>query len=62
MKRKNLDFIVANDITASDSGFGTDTNTVKLLSRTGTAEEFSGTKEDVAEKVWSSILEEDWLL
>jgi phosphopantothenoylcysteine decarboxylase/phosphopantothenate--cysteine ligase len=62
MKRKNLDFIVANDITAADSGFGTDTNTVKLLSRSGTAEEFSGTKEDVAERVWSSILDEDWLL
>ncbi|MBL3538580.1 bifunctional phosphopantothenoylcysteine decarboxylase/phosphopantothenate--cysteine ligase CoaBC [Aminivibrio sp.] len=62
MRRKNLDFIVANDITASGSGFGTETNTVKLLSVDGSAEEFSGTKEDVAESVWSRILEEDWLL
>ncbi|MPM17735.1 hypothetical protein SDC9_64134 [bioreactor metagenome] len=62
MRRKNLDFIVANDITASGSGFGTETNTVKLLSVDGSAEEFSGTKEDVAERVWSSILDEDWLL
>lgn len=62
MRKKNLDFIVANDITASGSGFGTDTNTVKLLRREGEAEEISGSKEDVAEGVWSSILEEDWLL
>ena len=62
MKRKNLDYIVANDITASGSGFGTDTNSVRLLSRDGSADEFSGTKEDVAERVWNRILEEDWLL
>jgi phosphopantothenoylcysteine decarboxylase/phosphopantothenate--cysteine ligase len=33
VKRKNLDLIVANDITEADSGFGTDTNRVTLISR-----------------------------
>ena len=58
MKKKNLDYIVANDITAPDSGFGTETNTVKFLRKTGTAEEFSGTKEDVAETLWNHVLDE----
>jgi len=34
-KQKKLDFIVANDITARDSGFGTDTNRVTIIDRTG---------------------------
>ncbi len=58
MKKKNLDFIAANDITAPDSGFGTDTNRVKILGKEGTAAEFSGTKEDVAEALWNRILDE----
>jgi len=35
LKQKGLDFIVANDITASDSGFGTDTNRVTIIDRQG---------------------------
>ena len=35
LKQKRLDFIVANDITARDSGFGTDTNRVTIIDRTG---------------------------
>ena len=35
LKQKRLDFIVANDITAKDSGFGTDTNRVTIIDRTG---------------------------
>ena len=31
LKRKRLDLIVANDISRSDSGFGTDDNAVVLL-------------------------------
>jgi phosphopantothenoylcysteine decarboxylase/phosphopantothenate--cysteine ligase len=31
LKAKNLDMIVANDISAPDSGFGADTNRVTLL-------------------------------
>lgn len=33
LKRKNLDFIVANDITATDTGFGSDDNKVIIISR-----------------------------
>jgi phosphopantothenoylcysteine decarboxylase/phosphopantothenate--cysteine ligase len=35
VKQKRLDFIVANDITAMDSGFGTDTNRVTIIDRKG---------------------------
>lgn len=35
LERKALDLIVANDITAEGSGFGTDTNQVTLLDRLG---------------------------
>ncbi|MBI5949685.1 MAG: bifunctional phosphopantothenoylcysteine decarboxylase/phosphopantothenate--cysteine ligase CoaBC [Chloroflexi bacterium] len=36
---KRLDFIVANDVTAAGSGFGTDTNQVTLFHAGGTVEE-----------------------
>lgn len=35
LERKNLDWIVANDIGRSDRGFGVDTNAVTLLGRNG---------------------------
>jgi phosphopantothenoylcysteine decarboxylase/phosphopantothenate--cysteine ligase len=35
LKQKRLDFIVANDITAEDSGFDTETNRVIIIDRTG---------------------------
>lgn len=37
--RKQLDLIVANDVTAEGSGFGTDTNQVTLIDRQGKVEE-----------------------
>jgi len=33
LKSKNLDYIVVNDITREDSGFGTDTNKVSIINR-----------------------------
>ncbi|MGB1286761.1 MAG: bifunctional phosphopantothenoylcysteine decarboxylase/phosphopantothenate--cysteine ligase CoaBC [Aggregatilineales bacterium] len=36
LQRKGLDFLVANDITATDAGFATDTNRVIVLHRDGT--------------------------
>jgi phosphopantothenoylcysteine decarboxylase/phosphopantothenate--cysteine ligase len=39
LESKNLDFIVANDVSADDSGFGTDTNRVTILSRGGGSEQ-----------------------
>jgi phosphopantothenoylcysteine decarboxylase/phosphopantothenate--cysteine ligase len=35
LRRKGLDLIVANDVTAPGSGFGTDTNEVVVVSATG---------------------------
>jgi phosphopantothenoylcysteine decarboxylase / phosphopantothenate---cysteine ligase len=37
--KKNLDFIVANDITKPNAGFNAETNLVKILSRDGAVEE-----------------------
>jgi len=36
---KNLDLIVANDVTAPDAGFGVETNRVVLIGRDGSVEE-----------------------
>ena len=38
IESKNLDFIVANDITAADSGFSVDTNRVTIIHPDGTTE------------------------
>ena len=40
LEKKNLDFIVANDVSRPDAGFNTETNLVKLLDRSGKVEEF----------------------
>ena len=54
MERKGLDLILANDITAPDSGFGVDTNTVRMISRNDETT-LSGSKEEVADAVWSTV-------
>ena len=51
VERKNLDFIVANDVTAKDAGFGTDTNIVKLIDKFGNIQEISSTKFDIANRI-----------
>ncbi len=35
LQRKNLDFIVANDVSRTDVGFDTDENEVRILGRSG---------------------------
>lgn len=53
---KGLDLIAANDITASDSGFATDTNRVTLLDRNGGVEELPLlTKYDVAWRILDRV-------
>lgn len=39
LKKKNVDMLVANDVTREGAGFGTDTNIVKLFYRDGRIEE-----------------------
>ena len=40
LEKKNLDFIVANDVTKPQAGFNADTNLIKILSRDGQVESF----------------------
>ena len=54
--RKNLDFIVANDVTEPGAGFGGDTNHVWVIARGGGQDELRGTKREVAEGIWRLLL------
>jgi phosphopantothenoylcysteine decarboxylase / phosphopantothenate---cysteine ligase len=52
LQEKNLDLIVANDVSAPDSGFAVDTNEVTLVAREETPLKLPLlTKEEVAEKI-----------
>jgi phosphopantothenoylcysteine decarboxylase/phosphopantothenate--cysteine ligase len=56
LKEKNLDFIVANDVTHKDSGFAVDTNQVTIFSRTEEPERLPLlSKEEVAEHVLDRV-------
>lgn len=61
LERKNANYIVANDVTEEGSGFGTDTNSVILISRDG-AEKFSHLpKKELARRLFETIIErEQW--
>jgi phosphopantothenoylcysteine decarboxylase/phosphopantothenate--cysteine ligase len=57
LKNKNLDFIVANNITQEGAGFGFDTNIVKIFYRDGKIEELpSMLKKDVADLILDRAL------
>ncbi len=52
LKSKKLDMLAANDITASDAGFGTETNRVTLLYKKGKHESLPlMSKTEVAETI-----------
>jgi len=56
LKQKRLDLIVANDITASDSGFGTDTNRVTIIDRKGKIDSLPLlSKREVADRVLDQV-------
>jgi len=58
LKQKGLDLIVVNDITASDSGFGTDTNRVTIIDRKGKVDSLPlMPKREVADKVLDRVAE-----
>ena len=46
IKKKNLDFIVANDLTKEGAGFGVDTNIVKIIDKEGNITEYPKMKKD----------------
>jgi phosphopantothenoylcysteine decarboxylase/phosphopantothenate--cysteine ligase len=54
--KKSLDLIVANDITAEGSGFGTDTNKVLLVDASGQSEELPlMSKTEVAHRILNRV-------
>jgi phosphopantothenoylcysteine decarboxylase/phosphopantothenate--cysteine ligase len=56
LKQKRLDLVVANDITASDSGFGTDTNRVTIIDRKGKIDSLPLLpKREVADKILDRV-------
>jgi phosphopantothenoylcysteine decarboxylase / phosphopantothenate---cysteine ligase len=55
LQRKNLDLIVANDVSSQGAGFAADTNRVVLLDRDGGRAELSGTKVAVAHAIWDRV-------
>jgi phosphopantothenoylcysteine decarboxylase / phosphopantothenate---cysteine ligase len=57
LEAKGLDLIVANDITAAGSGFGSDTNRVVILDRGGGEERLPLlSKYEVAQRLWDRIV------
>lgn len=57
LEKKNLDLIVANNVKQSGAGFGTDTNIVTLLSKEETIELPMMSKEEVADRLLTHIME-----
>ncbi len=56
LEKKQVDLFVANDITATDSGFAVDTNKVTLISRDGKVEDLPlMTKREVADRVLDRV-------
>jgi len=57
LERKQLDLIVANDITDKKSGFGVDTNKVTIISRDGKVESLPlMSKREVADKILDRVV------
>lgn len=57
LSKKNLDLIVANDVTAEGAGFGVDTNIVTLVTAHGVTTLPKMSKRDVADRIWDKALE-----
>ncbi len=57
LQRKNLDLVVANDVSQRGAGFDSDTNVVKILDAQGGVEELSlQTKRSVADKILDRVV------
>lgn len=56
LKKKNLDFIVANDITEEGAGFNIDTNIVTIIDKDGTSKEYPlMEKKEVARTILNKV-------
>ncbi|WP_301108922.1 bifunctional phosphopantothenoylcysteine decarboxylase/phosphopantothenate--cysteine ligase CoaBC [Sporosarcina sp.] len=57
---KNLDYIIVNDVTDPEGGFGSDTNVVTLLSRQGEVIPFTAMpKEQLALQLFETIIQQE---
>ena len=71
LKRKNLDLIVANDVSKEGIGFGSDMNEVAIIDRSGNVRQVPMlTKDEIAHIILDAVkkvlkkrkkVEEDWL-
>ncbi|MBE1553516.1 phosphopantothenoylcysteine decarboxylase/phosphopantothenate--cysteine ligase [Filibacter limicola] len=60
LESKNLDYIIVNDVTDPDAGFGKDTNVVTLLSKNGTHRPFPAmSKKKLATLLLKTIIKEE---
>ncbi|MCT4584879.1 MAG: bifunctional phosphopantothenoylcysteine decarboxylase/phosphopantothenate--cysteine ligase CoaBC [Peptostreptococcaceae bacterium] len=58
IEKKNLDFIVANDLTLKGAGFKTDTNIVKIIAKNGDIKDYPRLqKSEIANVILDRILE-----
>jgi len=56
LEAKNLDLVVANDLTLEGAGFEVDTNVVTLIDKKGEVEHLSKrSKREVAKRIWDKI-------
>lgn len=57
LQRKNLDWIVANDVSGEQGGFGSELNAVVMISKTGARLEFPlMSKKELAQRIVDAIL------
>ena len=56
LHKKNLDMIVANDVTAEGAGFGVDTNIVTLITHQGLTPQPKMTKRQVGDRILDEAL------
>lgn len=57
LSKKNLDLIVANDVTREGAGFNTDTNIATLISKTGSRDLPLMSKRELADIILNSVIE-----
>ncbi len=57
LTKKNLDLIVANDVTKEGAGFNTDTNIATLISKTGSRDYPLMSKRELADIILNSVIE-----
>lgn len=55
LARKRLDLIVANDVSQTGAGFGSDTNRISVFDGSGEVVRAEGSKREVAKSIWAVI-------